>query len=188
MKIAVLGWGSLIPHPTKNNVTLQIRGHWKRDGPYLPVEYARISDNGELTLVIKPGSNIVRTLWAYSRFDNLYRATRNLRKREGIPVKATKRIGYVLSYGNSYNSNVIPDIHMMMRKWTQHKGMDAVIWTDLPENFMKNRGKPFSETEAINYLRTLTGPVRDSAKKYVQETPHQINTHLRPKIEQELGL
>jgi hypothetical protein len=48
MKIAVLGWGSLIWQPRELRISLPI---WKTDGPELPVEFARVSMDGRLTLV-----------------------------------------------------------------------------------------------------------------------------------------
>ena len=46
MKIAVLGWGSLIWDPKE----LDANNEWNNDGPFLPIEFARISNNGRLTL------------------------------------------------------------------------------------------------------------------------------------------
>ena len=48
MKIAILGWGSLIWNPR----ILKVAGDWTLDGPTLPIEFSRISDNDRLTLVI----------------------------------------------------------------------------------------------------------------------------------------
>lgn len=42
MRIAILGWGSLIWHPRD----LPISGDWQPGGPVLPIEFSRISDNG----------------------------------------------------------------------------------------------------------------------------------------------
>lgn len=188
MKIAVLGWGSLIPHPEKCGRKLLIRGGWHKDGPLLPIEYARISKTGELTLVLHPGVRRVRTLWVYSAFHDLYSAIRNLRIRERIKRKYTYRIGYASIYDGRFNSHAVHYVAYLVKKWAIKKEFDAVIWTDLPENFKKKRNRPFSENEAINYIRSLTGSVREIAKQYVQETPKQVKTHLRPRLEKELGL
>ena len=48
MKIAVLGWGSLI----WNKGNLRLTTNWTDGGPILPIEFSRISDDGRLTLVI----------------------------------------------------------------------------------------------------------------------------------------
>ena len=46
-KIAVLAWGSLIEKPA---VLSTIIDNWKPDGPKLPIEFARKSNDGYLTL------------------------------------------------------------------------------------------------------------------------------------------
>lgn len=50
MKIAILGWGSLIWD--KRN--LRLAGEWQVGGPVLPIEFSRVSGYGRLTLVIDP--------------------------------------------------------------------------------------------------------------------------------------
>jgi hypothetical protein len=52
MKIAVLGWGSLL----WEQGVLRLASRWRTDGPWLPIEFARLSDRGRLTLVIHPES------------------------------------------------------------------------------------------------------------------------------------
>jgi hypothetical protein len=188
MKIAVLGWGSLIPHPEKNGRKLKIKGVWHKDGPPLKIEYARISGTKELTLVLYQKAQPVKTLWAYSAYDNLKEAIENLRYRERT---ATENIGY-FETEESCRCNADPVALETIKEWarTHSKDVDAVIWTDLQENFMKERGRPFSEDEAIAYLKELIKSDPDKAeeaKKYIQETPEQVVTHLRPRIKKELG-
>jgi hypothetical protein len=45
MRIACVGWGSLVWDPRD----LPVKGAWRPDGPRLPIEFARQSDNGRLT-------------------------------------------------------------------------------------------------------------------------------------------
>lgn len=175
MDIAFLGWGSLVWDKRE----LKIKGRWKFDGPFLPIEYARKSSRGRLTLVLHPGAKRVRTLWVYSVYNNNHKAIRNLRDREGILPKDTYRIGYVSIYDDKFNSHVVRYANSIIEKWAIKKGLGAVIWTDLPGNF-----KPFSENEAIRYLKGLKS--QDNARQYIQKTPKQIKTHLRPIIKQEL--
>jgi hypothetical protein len=52
MTIGCLGWGSLIRDQGK----LPVRGTWQGDGPELPVEFARQSTNGRVTLVVTEGA------------------------------------------------------------------------------------------------------------------------------------
>jgi hypothetical protein len=90
MKIAVLGWGSLIWKPDG----LQTVGRFLNDGPTLPIEFCRTSQDGRLTLVIDRtyGAPCV-TYHALSSFHELDTAIENLRIREGMLT--SERIGFV---------------------------------------------------------------------------------------------
>jgi len=80
MNIAVIGWGSII----WSTRVLRVRTRWNIDGPFLPVEFARISNDGRLTLVLCPGNEGQRTYWAMSEFENLDLAMRFSCVREGL--------------------------------------------------------------------------------------------------------
>src|SRR5579863_9932024 len=79
MQIAIIGWGSLIWCPG----SLRMRTLWRRDGPLLPIEYVRISNDGRLTLVIHPSCGNQTTLWAVAVAEDIRTARENLREREG---------------------------------------------------------------------------------------------------------
>src|SRR2546427_12261714 len=83
MKIAYLGWGSLVWDPR----SLHIRSGWFPDGPLLPIEFARESKDKRVTLVITPGSALVRSLWALSSLDSLDAAKADLALREDIKIE-----------------------------------------------------------------------------------------------------
>lgn len=187
MEIAVLGWGSLIPHPEKNERRLETKGEWNENGPLLPIEYARISGTDELTLVLYPMANNVDTLWAYSSFTGLDKAIENLRSRERTNVGM---IGYYNKTDGSNRCKAVPETIETIRAWAEDKEIDAVIWTDLPENFEEKDKGAYTEDKAIEYLKELIREDQDKAEKariYIQETPAQVVTHLRPRIRQEIG-
>jgi hypothetical protein len=75
MRIAILGWGSLINEPRD----LPITGEWQKDGPMLWIEFSRISKRGAragcLTLVIDERSDEeIRTLYIVSARTDLLQA------------------------------------------------------------------------------------------------------------------
>ena len=179
MKIAVLGWGSLIWCPRN----LRISGEWNKDGPRLPVEFARISQDRRLTLVLLRNSNLVPVLWARIDTDDLTEAKENLKQREQITDN--RKIGFVDLISKNENSGIVNT--SMIKTWAQVRDMDAVIWTDLPSNFEKNQNKILNETNVILYLRNLNIEKSLLAEKYIRRAPYQIKTPLRAVIEKELG-
>ncbi len=80
MTIVVLGWGSLCWDPRK----LRIADGWHDDGPHLPVEFARMSSDGRLTLVLfeRAEQQNVQVLWAKMNTTTLNEAIDSLRERE----------------------------------------------------------------------------------------------------------
>ena len=59
---AILAWGSLTWEPKDLNFIKDVG--WKNYGPTLPIEFARISNNGRLTLVISENGTPVTTYFA----------------------------------------------------------------------------------------------------------------------------
>lgn len=172
MKIAVIGWGSLIWCPR----TLRIEPGWHLDGPMLPIEFARKSEDGRLTLVIHPRRKKQRTYWATSKFKRLPDAIENLREREG--KKCHKEdIQFVDRDGSSHPSNSTSV--SVVRKWLMKmESLDAAIWTGLPGTY--DRGS------AIKYLKNIEDPARlAKARKYVRMTPPQIQTAVRAAMRKE---
>jgi hypothetical protein len=58
--IACLAWGSLV----WDTRTLPVTGEWETDGPILPLEFARQSGDGRMTLVIVDSDHRVPVLWS----------------------------------------------------------------------------------------------------------------------------
>ncbi len=180
MKIVFLGWGSLIWDPRD----LQIRGKWHEDGPCLPVELARISKNGRLTLVLYPNVDRVKVRWAYAEVNSLDKAVENFCQREGTKQRL---IGFDSIKENKSRCQVVPEILNEIRDWATKKKLDAVVWTDLPSNFKKKIGKELNENNAIEYLKSLQGKSQQEAIEYIEKAPLQIMTKMRRIIKKELG-
>ncbi len=171
-KIAVIGWGSLIWNPRDLKVLSKI---WEIDGPELPIEFARKSKDGRITLVIYTSylsepKKWVNCLWNYLNVESIEEAIENLRLREGCPTK--KPIGFI--YRGSSNAKN-QEIEKLIKKWADKKQMQGVVWTDLDSNIPLNK--------VITHLRNLKSKEFAKAKKYILKTPKQIKTPLRPSLE-----
>ncbi len=178
-KIAVLGWGSLIWEPGD----LCYDGRWYKDGPLLPVEFARISRDGRLTLVLCPGAKEIPVLWTYSEKRCLEDAVENLMAREGTK---DSRIGFVDLNNDKSRCATTPTVVETIKTWALKKKFDAVIWTDLPSNFAeKRKGRQFSEANVVEYLSELLDEKEKSlrAEEYIMNAPSQIATGLRIPLE-----
>jgi hypothetical protein len=180
MRIAILGWGSLI----WDRRDLPISGDWRRGGPVLPVEFSRISKSGEragcLTLVIdeQHGAN-VPTRFALSPRISLDAAIADLRTREGT---SSERIGYVNLVRNTerpFARQQHPHSCDAIKAWAQAQQWDGVVWTALPPNFEEVTHHPFSLEAAIQHLKGLGEPAKRRALDYVCRAPQEVVTPVR---------
>lgn len=178
MNIAVVGWGSLIWCPGN----LRIKTRWRSDGPALPIEFARISSDHRVTLVIHPGLPDQPAYWALSAFTTLKEARDNLRAREGAN---SADIHYADFIGNAA-PGAPPEIATRITDWLAlHRPLEAVIWTGLPGNWGKKAGRDFTPEAAVQYLLGLEAK-RDQdpatyrrAREYVTNAPPLIDTDVR---------
>jgi hypothetical protein len=177
MRIACLGWGSLIWDPRR----LAISGEWFADGPLVPVEFARQSSDGRVTLVIESRARPQRVLWANLTLGDLSLAVKALCNREGISGEnCSSRIGS-WKRGDAPPGN-IPDISA----WAETRRLEAVVWTALGPRLGKIDRSPSCD-EVIAYLSGLQGTVRERARQYVERAPSQIDTVYRRRIMAALG-
>jgi hypothetical protein len=179
MLIACLGWGSLVWDPQD----LPVRGKWFTDGPLLPIEIARQSLDGRMTLVLVPETiSLVRSLWKPMSVVSLTEARRALGQREcRRSLKPEDCVDYWPR--SSDNEFASPRIS----QWAKGLQIDAVVWTNLPPKFNDAEdGLPAPE-KVVAYLRGLAGEKRQNAEEYVRKAPRQIDTDYRRVIERELG-
>lgn len=167
MRIAVIGWGSLI----WQRRNLDIEGRWHTTGPSLPIEFARRSENGRLTLVILDGVDVQRTYWALSRLDTLDAARDNLRQREGTTLS---NIHWTTRAAVHRDELAAP----LIQGWlSTHSELDAAIWTGLSATFIAQD----AADHAVAYLTKLD-PNSEAfrlAHEYVTNAPPQIQTRVR---------
>jgi len=171
MKISCIGWGSLIWKPGK----LNIENKWFEDGPLLPIEFTRQSDNGRMTLIIDNAAKPVRTLWALMTSENIHDAIKSLKEREGT---STANIHNILKTDSTEDS-----IKLIVKNWLVTKDLDGAVWTGLS---YRNGVRPSIE-QVINQLLSLNHAIGQEAEEYIRKAPKQIDTEYRRSIEKELG-
>lgn len=179
MKVAILGWGSLVWDPRK----LPYKGTWQSGGPLLPLEFSRVSQDARLTLVIdKRDGCTLPVRFAISTRRDLGDAVADLRDREGT---VRRWIGFTLADNSCHSRlefNKQVDVVRTLAKWCESKGFDAAVWTALLPQFQDQTRKRFSIDNAIGYLRTLPKGARQSALDYFQKAPQEVDTPLRKRL------
>ena len=184
MKTAILGWGSLLWQPKDLQFDKEIG--WSENGPMLPIEFARISKDGRLTLVITKDVKEVKTYFAISSYESEEEAVLNLAIREGC---GREQIGSYDKSKKNFSKEVFFENNIL--KWIKNTGIDVVIWTNLGEKWeVKNDDGEVIDTivpdERVDYLKNLKNHKRALAEEYIRRTPTQIDTHYRSLIEKEL--
>jgi len=183
-KIACLGWGSLIWDPR----SLPIRRPWFNDGPLLPIEFARQSCDGRITLVIVPKTlaevTCVRTLWALMVANSLDEAISELAEREMPKKPDENRIGRW-----PCDPAEAKDFTELVEAWACARGLDGVVWTALPPKFDRENGRMPGVDEVLEHLHELSADYDKwkRAEEYVRRAPLQIDTEYRRRIECEFG-
>lgn len=184
--IACVGWGSLVWNPR----ALPIRGVWHEDGPILPVEFARQSAGGPMTLVICPGTVPVRTLWCLLDVNDMKSARQQLGTREYEKAAETtgwieQNIGYI-DMQSGARSGLAADA---VAHWATVQGLSGAVWTSLPCGFAgkAQRGAMPSADAVLAYLRGLSDEPSEKAEAYIRNAPVQIDTPYRRIIARELG-
>ena len=174
--IACLGWGSLIWKPG----TLPIRAQWNEDGPMLPIEFARQSDNSTVSLVLVSDARPVQTLWVELDVASIEDARNQLSKRERTPT--TRPIGYWSETARTYDQ-----FSPLIGDWAAKRNLDGVVWTALKPKWNKQIGVVPTIEQVIKCLRELAGEERIAAERYIRLAPRQVRTLYREQIEAELG-
>lgn len=178
MTIVCLGWGSLIWNPRE----LPVSSDWRTDGPSLPLEFARQSNDGRITLVVTSGAASVPVYWAGLDFLSVDEAKLGLAKREGIPERLVHRsVGF-------WSPDAASDHREAARigEWAHEHGHRGVVWTALKPKFGNDYVTPRAE-QVLEYLESLTGEPQRLAEEYIRKAPKQIVTSYRQDIERTLG-
>ncbi len=172
--IVCLAWGSLVWDPRG----LKVEDCWYKDGPSVPVELARQSMDGRLTLVIESNALAMPVLWAKMKSSDIAEARDSLREREGTTENS---IG-TWQHGDTSRS-ASPEI----AKWAISRGVDGVVWTSLPPRYNGENSIAPSLDQALKYLSELDSDAAVKAEQYIRNAPSQIRTKYRAAFEEQLG-
>lgn len=181
MKIACLGWGSLIWEPKE--LEGYISSEWHADGPDLPVEFARESGGNRITLVLVEGAKCSPSLWAMLNVANIDDAKSALAKRENI---TDRNIKYSIGFWDAHSKEMHGKCAGVISQWAIEKGLDGVVWTNLKAGIGTGKKNDVAPTldDVIKYFNDLDDCA--SAEEYVRKTPAQVRTEFRGGIEEQL--
>lgn len=161
MKIIYLGWGSLIWNLEK----LSVRGNWIKSDLKLPLEYSRKSQDGRLTLVIDKKNGRLNNIWYInSKENNLNHAIKALKEREKTNLE---NIGYI-SYKNKIRSKLTNELNEKIMEWMIKNKFQAVIWTDLQNNWN------FTNKLAFDYFNKQPDEIKLKIFEYIFKS-YRIN-------------
>lgn len=183
--IAILSWGSLIWKPQG----LPYLGSWEPGGPVLPLEFTRVRTGRPLTLVLDPVNGAdCPTQFAWSSRTRLADAIEDLQQRESA---SSEEIGYIDLQEDLSSVQVYPqqiDVEHVVYQWCHKYQVTSAVWTAIPPNFTEELGTEFSVDAAIQYLEQLPKAEQESVLEYVQNTPPEIDTPFRRRVEAEWAL
>lgn len=176
MKIAIIGWGSLIwGNSPQFDATI---GPWATDGPVLPLEFCRISQTrkGALVLVIDPELGTqVPALYTLSTRTDPDDALADLQAREKTTMN---NIGFVDLLAGEQRGR-FGEVIATITTWAQANDIQVALWTDLASNFKSKKSVDFSHEAALKHLKGLSKSGRREAVKYIVKAPAQVDTQFR---------
>jgi hypothetical protein len=190
VKIACIGWGSLVWQDDHPKAFAQI-GPWKPGGPGVKVEFARISKDHRVTLVLDRDSPTSQAWWCLMEAQELRQAVKLLADREGIGEVYQKT-----SVGSWKCGEPEPENPFSLALWASQNGVDAVIWTKLGCSSPNPSGgdpipreKP-SLSKLIEHVIFFKNDTvtHEKIREYVEKAPAEIITTYRKDLENFLGI
>lgn len=148
----------------------------------MPIEFARQSRNGRITLVIGESFAPVKVLWVPLDVPSWGQARSTLAAREEIRAHNVERSVGVWS---TTFSSAHPEA-ISIGTWAKTIGADGVVWTALRPRFDDKLVTPTAD-QIVGYLSGLAGETRKRAEEYIRRAPVQIRTAYRDAIERQLG-
>lgn len=162
---------------------LPLNTSWHDDGPFLPIEFARESADGRITLVLIDSKDTVMSLWVLMNVDNINEAKSALAHREGI---SDKNIKYSIGFWDKSSEQCHGKSSSEIKSWEKKKNLDGVVWTNLKYGFKESRDDMPEYTQILSHLQALSTEQSIIAEEYVRKTPIQVNTEYRARLETDL--
>lgn len=188
MNITLVSFGSLL----WNNKGLRI-SKFKDNGPFLPLEFSRISQDGRLTLVIDERSGRDNpTFHAKMKYNTLQKAIKALQTREKIKDENIDRSIGVVDVVNKqvnlgaqkYSKRVLDSLY----QWGLSNKVDFIIFSALSVRFKDAINVPFSSFSAMAYLEGIEDEeVLNRAIEYIQKVP-RVSTNFRELFEHNINI
>jgi hypothetical protein len=133
-----------------------------------------------LTLVLTPGAAPAKSFWTELDYASPEDAQLALAGREGSPVH------WIGLWPGSQPRHPVGQSNIV--SWASAAALDAVVWTALPPRFngADNRA-PIGPSEAVTYLKGLSGEAQARAREYIVRAPALVRTQFRAAFEADLG-
>jgi hypothetical protein len=192
LRVAVIVWGSLTWDETR---PLKRRGNWRKDGPILPIEFARVTtqdgrNKARVSLVILPGAHPVMTYWTELDVTSIHKAREHLAGVEGVTAKdRLSRIGF---WSPQESFGRVKDVTIDIGIWANAIGLDGAVWTDLKPNLPDDKAQRYSMNLPAAVIQQIerhgSNPVwLSEARDYVEKAPLQITTLCRGAMNERFG-
>ena len=134
VKIACIAWGSLLWKPGP----LKLASEWQPDGPLLPLEFVRDSDDSDqLALVLHEPAPLMPTYWAWLATENIASAREMLRQREKIRPQYPQWVGSIPDPNGQPAQSA-----QRVAAWMRAIDIEAAVWTAAPGRVLSRRSAP----------------------------------------------
>jgi hypothetical protein len=185
MKIAIIGWGSLLWDEYEQFDSKH--GEWIVNGPLLPLEFSRISRSrgGILTPVIDINhGRSSPTAYSISTRVDFMDTVCDLRQREGCLYKYISWI--TIDGPHNVGGLSILSIYVPVYEWMESNRIDVAVWTGIQPNFQRVTGNIFSIPAAMRYLGGLSFRSQMELREYMKNLPKFVTTPLLEHIKSHL--
>lgn len=178
MKIAIIGFGSIVNNPTD---ALRLRGDMVLSTLRLPLEFSRISMSGTVSVVVDFDNGVECPVYVgkSARKFHVLDAASDMLVREKTKFA---NVGFICKDGTFSCSQLVNPAsarsERIVKAWLDGQDeFDAAVWSALPPNFQEELGEPFSVDRAASFIAALPSSQKKKAVRYIKNAP--IETPLK---------